>query len=532
MSHMVRTRWWSVVCLALLLALVSACQATPAAPTQSQAQPAAKPAAGSPKPGGILTIGQDFGPQHFDPHKNNAWASTNINESIYEGLLAWNDKETELIPSLATSWTVSPDGLTYTFKIRKGVKFHNGREMTPDDVKFSLDRMRDSKTGSVLANNHNAVTSVDVIDGETVQIKLSKPVAAYLTFLTELNPIVPKEAVAELETKPVGTGPFKLENYTLNQSVKLAKHADYWDKGKPYLDGVEFKILGDEASKEAALRSKAVDMAWFRDPRQADALSKAVSGITSASGIASRWIGIRLSQCQKPFDDVRVRRALSMATDRKALIETVIPSRFGGAVGTVIAPADRFYWKEDPMTLPYYKLDVEGAKKLLTEAGYTDAPLDYKVVAANQLDVDGAQVLKEQWAKAGIKVNIVPMEVAQIIKEFNEGSGKMLQVGGVWNADPDGQLYGRFHSSTAGAKAYCINDPELDKLLDQGRSTTDVAQRTEIYQQVQKRIADQVHEFVLYGYPLRWEMWWDHVKGYQNRPSNTRWMLRNSWLEK
>ena len=124
------------------------------------------------------------------------------------------------------------------------------------------------------------------------------------------------------------------------------------------------------------------------------------------------------------------------------------------------------------------------------------------------------------------------MEVAQIIKEWNEGTGKMIQVGGVWNADPDGQLFGRYHSSTATAKAYCINDAELDKLLEQGRATTDVKARTDIYQAIQKRIADQAYELVLYGYPLRWEMWWDHVKNYSNRPSNTRWMLRNSWLNK
>ena len=126
----------------------------------------------------------------------------------------------------------------------------------------------------------------------------------------------------------------------------------------------------------------------------------------------------------------------------------------------------------------------------------------------------------------------MPLEVAQIIDDWNKGNGKMIQVGGVWNADPDGQLYNWFHSSTPTAKAYCINDPELDKLLDQGRSTTDVNARTEIYQNVQKRIADQAYVFVLYGYPLRWEMGWDHVKGYTNRTSNTRFTWRYAWLDK
>ena len=124
------------------------------------------------------------------------------------------------------------------------------------------------------------------------------------------------------------------------------------------------------------------------------------------------------------------------------------------------------------------------------------------------------------------------MEVSAILKDWREGNGKMVQVGGVWASDPDPTLFSGFHSSTEQAKAYCIKDAELDKLLEEGRSTPDVAKRTEVYQKVQQRIADQAHTFVLYGYPLRWEMWWNHVKGYQQKPSNTRWNLRNSWLER
>ncbi len=302
----------------------------------------------------------------------------------------------------------------------------------------------------------------------------------------------------------------------------------------PYLDAVEFKLLGDEASKESALRSKSVDMAWFRDPRQAGSLAESVDGLYSAPGIPSRYIAIRLNACEAPFDDVRVRRALSLAADREALIEAVIPSRFGGAVSNVIAPSSGFFWAGDATELPYYKHDVEQAKELLAEAGYPDGLTidDYKVVAANQLDVDAAQVLKQQWAEAGINVDIVPMEVGQILEDFTQGNGAMVQVGGVWSPDPDVDLYQTTHSSTPQAEAYCLNDPELDDLLERGRTTTDLAERTQIYQELQERMADQGYRFVLYGYPLRWEMWWDYVENYNNRPSNSRWELRTTWLDK
>ena len=488
-------------------------------------------AAGEVKYGGTLFIGQDFGPGSLDPHLTTTWASVNIFESIYNGLVKWNDDETGLVPDLATSWEISDDGTVYTFKIRQGVMFHHGREMTVEDVKFSIDRLRSDE--SIHAASFNEVESVEIIDDETVQVTLSKPVATFLMFLTERQGIVPMDVVAQLETDPVGTGPFMLEEFLLDQHVRLVKNPNYYEEGLPYLDAVEFKILGDESSKEAALRAGSVDMLWFRDPRQAEAVSSDLPSVVSAPGIPSRYIDIRLNHCEPPFDDVNVRRALSLAMDRESLIETVIPSQYGGAVSQMIAPSSAFFW-DRPEPLPYYERDVEQAKALLAEAGYPDglSGIEYKVVAANQLDVDGAQVLEQQWAEAGIDVTINPMEVSQIISDWREANGKMIQVGTVWAPDPDVQLYGRVHSSGDQTQAYCWDDPVMDDLLDQARATTDQAERKELYLDLQERLADQAHNIVLYGYPLRWEVWQDYVKGYFSRPSNSRWSLRFTWLDK
>jgi peptide/nickel transport system substrate-binding protein len=507
----------------------SSAPAAPASEVPAAAEEAEAPS--EPKAGGTLYIGQDFGPGTFDPHKNIAWASINIYESIYNGLVKWNEDETELVPDLATSWEISDDGLTYTFKIRQGVKFHNGREMTAEDVKFSLDRLRDPDV-SVFAANYTAVESVEVVDAETVQVNLSQPFGTLLLFLVDRYSIIPEEAVETLETQPVGTGPFMLEEYVLDQYVRLVKNPDYYEEGVPYLDAVEFKILSDEASKEAAVRSQSVDMAWFRDPRQAEALANDLPNLVSAPGIPSRHIYIRLNMCEEPFNDVNVRRAFSVAMDREALVNTVIPPQYGGSVSGFLEPSSPFFWTGDEH--PYYTHDVEQAKSLLAEAGYPDGiTIDaYKVVAANQLDVDAAQVLEQQWAEAGIDVTIQPMEVGQILADWNAGTGKMNQVGITWEPDPDTRLYNVFHSSSAVAQAYCLNDPELDELLERGRTSTDRAERMEIYQAAQDRIADQAYVLVLYGYPLRWETWYDYVEGYHNVPSNSRWQLRYTWLNK
>jgi peptide/nickel transport system substrate-binding protein len=516
----------------LVIALLAACApapATPATESESAAAPA-EPASG-PRQGGTLYIGQDFGPQSLDPHKNLAWASINIYESIYNGLVKWNENETEVIPDLATAWEISDDGLVYTFTIRQGVKFHNGREMTAEDVKFSLDRLRDPDV-SVYASEYTAVESVDVLDAETVQVTLSRPFGTFLIFLTDRYSIVPEEAVAELETNPVGTGPFMFDEYVLDQHVRLVRNPDYYEEGLPLLDAVEFKILGDEASKEAALRSKSVDMAWFRDPRQAEAIANSVPDLDSAPGIPSRYIDIRLNLCEEPFNDVNVRRAFSLAMNRQSLIDTVIPSQYGSSISGVLEPSSPFFWQDGE--LPYYGHNIDEAKSLLAEAGYPDGiTIDaYKVVAANQLDVDAAQVLKEQWAAAGINVNIQPMEVGQIIADWRAGAGQMIQVGITWVPDPDARLYGTFHSSSPIAQAYCWEDAELDELLDRGRTTTDRDERMQIYETIQERIADQAYVLVLYGYPLRWEAWWNHVQGYYNVPSNSRWAVRYTWLDR
>lgn len=519
---------WSLVLIMLWLVACAAPAETPASDADAADEAAAAP--GEPKSGGTLYIGQDFGPQTFDPHKNVAWASINIYESIYNGLVKWNEDESELVPDLATSWEVSEDGLVYTFAIRQGVKFHNGREMTAEDVQFSLDRLRDPDV-SVYAANYEAVESVEVVDPETVQITLSEPFSTLPMFLTDRYSIVPSEAVDELETAPVGTGPFMLDEYLLDQHVRLVRNPDYYEEGLPYLDAVEFKILGDEASKESALRSQSVDMVWFRDPRQATSIADSVTELVSTPGIPSRYIPIRLNLCEEPFSDVRVRQAFSLAMNRESLIETVIPSDFGGAVSGVLAPSSPFFHSEP---LPNYEHNVEQAQALLAEAGYADGITidEYKVVAANQLDVDAAQVLEQQWAAAGINVTIVPMEVGQILSDWSDGNGKMIQVGLTWEPDPDTRLYDSFHSSSATAQAYCLNDPELDALLEAGRTTTDAAERAQIYNDVQALIAEQAYVLVLYGYPLRWEMWWDYVEGYNNVPSNSRWALRTTWLDK
>jgi peptide/nickel transport system substrate-binding protein len=521
-----------------------AAPAAPPAPTAAAAKPAeakpteAKPAAaapakpaGAPKKGGVLNIGQDFGPQSLDPTKYSAWASTNVAELIYTALLRW-DKDMKIEPDLATSWE-TPSPTTYVFKLRQGVKFHNGRVMTADDVKFTFDRIKDPATASPHQGIYEPLEKVEVVDPSTVRFTLKRPFAPFLRYLANIphGAIVPKEAVDTLEKKPVGTGPFIFEEHVLDQNVRLKKNADYYEQGLPNLDGVVFKLLGDDTSISSALRSGSVDITWLKDPKVAQNVSKTTKGINSAPGVSSRYIPIMFKLTEKPFDDVRVRRAMSLALNRQQLVDTVLGGF--GSVGTFLPPSQLAGYKGDGNDLPHYKQNVAEAKKLLAEAGHPNGLTvpEFKIVSANALDVQVAQLMKEQWAAAGINVTLNPMEVGAILKDWNSGTYSIAMVGTTWAADADAE-FNRFNSKSPFGKAMGINDPKVDELIEAGRVESDQAKRISIYQQAQQLVLDQVYVIVPYTYPLRWELTWEHVKDYDVMASNGRQSVRKVWIDK
>jgi peptide/nickel transport system substrate-binding protein len=500
----------------------------------AQAKPTTAPAAaasGAPKRGGVLNIGQDFGPQSLDVNKASAWASTNVMELIYTGLLRWN-KDMQLEPDLATSWE-TPNPTTYVFKLRQGVKFHNGRAFTADDVKFTFERMTDPATASPFKSMWDPIETIDVMDSNTVKFTLQRPYAAFLRYLAT-NPqgmIVPKEAVDTLDKKPIGTGPFVFQEHVLDQSVKLTRNPDYYEKDLPYLDGVTFKLLGDDTSISSALRSNSVDITWLKDPKVAQNVAKTTKGINSTPGVSARYIPIYFKENDKPFDDVRVRRAMSLALNRKQIVDTVLGGF--GSVGTFLPPTQLGGYKGDGSDLPYYQQDVAQAKKLLQDAGYADGlqiPV-FKIVAANQLDVQLAQLMKEQWAAAGIEVTLNPMEVGAIIKDWLEGNYSMVMVGGAWVADPDGEVI-RLYSKDSFAQNMGLADPTLDQMIENGRVETDDQKRIAIYKGIEKYVLEQVYTIIPYTYPLRWELTWDYVKGYDVMASNARLSLRKTYIDK
>jgi peptide/nickel transport system substrate-binding protein len=491
--------------------------------------PGGTASSGSPKHGGTLTIGADADPIGLDPGTTAAFSSYDFTALLYTGLLRWN-AAMKIEPDLATSYD-TPNDTTYIFHRRKGVKFHNGQVMTADDVKYTFDRIVDPATASPQASLFSSLKAVTVVDAQTVKFELKAPNAPFLSYLAT-NPfgvIVPK-GVTGLATKPVGTGPFMFDSYEPNQQLTMTANPNYYEASQPFLATVIFKFFKDQASLSSALRSKAIDMTWFKDPKVAGQIAKTSPDLVSAPGKTSRTFPVWLNMKVKPLSDVKVRQALSMATDRKACLDTVLGG--SGKIGAMI-PESQIGGYDGVSALPNYKHDVAGAKKLLAEAGYPNGidMGDYIVVAANALDVACAQILQQQWAEAGIRVNLKPMETAPLLALWSKGDYTMLSVALSWNPDPDA-IVSRMTSTNVYGKGMGMADATLDTMVANARTQLDNTKRATAYQEIQKRIADQAYVLQIYQYPLRWEAWWNYVKGYSALAANIRTFVRTTWLDK
>lgn len=483
-----------------------------------------------PKRGGRLVIGADADPIGLDPVTLAAFSSYDFTSLLYTGLLRWN-ADMKIEPDLAVGYD-QPDPTTYVFRLRKGVTFHNGQAFSADDVKATFDRIRDPASASPNASLFSNVKSVTVIDPSTVRIELAAPSATFLSFLAT-NPIgcITPRGVADLATKPVGTGPFVFESYEPNQQFVLKANPAYYEAGQPYLESVAFRFFKDQASLTTALRSKAVDMTWFKDPRVSAQIVRTSPDLVSAPGKTTRTFPVWMNMKDKPLNDVRVRRALSLATNRQACLQSVLGG--SGKVAAMI-PESHVGGYDGAGEMPYYKTDPAAAKALLAEAGHPNGIDlgDYIVVAANPLDVSCAQILQQQWAEAGIKVAIKPIETAPLLSMWVKGEyPTLLSVALAWSPDPDA-IVSRMLSTNAYGKSMGMKDTELDGMIVQAREILDRDKRAAAYMAIQRRICDQAYVLDIYQYPLRWEAWWGYAKGYVPLASNIRSFVRTTWLDK
>lgn len=452
----------------------------------------------------------------FNPWHPNAFAESNVvNRVLFDGLTKPGE---DLVPSpnLAKEWETSEDGLEWTFYLQEDVKWHDGEAFTAEDVAFTFNEIAlNDEMGANNASYFTEVNEVEVVDEHTVKFILDSPLAAlpaYLSFNTEIIPKHifegedPWELTSFNKQNPVGTGAFKLKNYTSGQSVVLERYDDYHGE-TALLDEVEYKVLPDANTHIAQILSGELSIFSLDDLASIDRI-EAADNVSVYARETPRFFWIILNQEVEQFQDKQLRQAILHAIDRQNIIDTVLKG-YGTIADAGIAPALEEYYTDD---VTRYEYDPDKAIELLAEAGYTDSdgdgildndgePLSIDFEVGIQGDLEAvAQMVQQYLIAVGIDVNLNMTEWNSMIQEVVVNRDYEMSLNW-WRypADPDLSAY--MHSdSVQGNNIPMYQNPELDELLEAGAQTADIDERKEIYIEAQKLMAEELPYLFLW-YP-------------------------------
>jgi len=434
------------------------------------------------KPGGSITFGLELDIPGFDPLKVGVFDTSagTAAAAIFDTLTSLDDKGV-VQPKLALSWTPSEDFKTWTFKLRPGVKFHDGTPFNAQAFKENFVRQKDPANKCRCAFYIAFINSVEAPDELTVVYNLKDPsvnLPALVSFPSSNNsvqsPTAWKTKGDDYSRNPVGTGPYILKSWAAGDRMVLEKNPDYWNKGRPYLDRIVLKPLPDAQSRFASLQSGEADIIWD-DEYDADNIMKAQKDPKLAvhTYVGSGAQVYAFNTKVAPFDDVRVRQALVMAIDRKKMSQAIT----NGLARPASNPYGEGSWVKckDDGALPE---DLEKAKALIKDYG---KPVDFKMlVTATPRGRTVGQVLQQFWKRAGANMEIEQVDQATIpprafMRQFQLTPWRIIDL-----ADPDVQMYANFRTGSPVALANYSN-PELDSLLERARTTADTAKRIEDY---------------------------------------------------
>jgi peptide/nickel transport system substrate-binding protein len=459
--------------------------AVPAAPTSapSSAASATAPAQAATKTGGTLTVAQVNDPGYLA--LNAIGTDTyNVTQHIFDSLLRF-DASGQYVPGLAESWSTSDDGLTWTFKLRQGVKFHNGEDFTSAAVKFSVQKLQGPQvTRRIFLSS---ITDVQTPDDFTVQLVTSRPTPTLPLYLAYVFDVYPPNTYAQMgddafNKSPVGTGAFKFVDWQRDQRLSLQANETYWG-GRPSFDNLVIRFIPEPSTRVAELIAGNADIINIV-PIELIPQIESTGSATAPSSKGTSHVFVNLRSDMPPTDDVRVRQAMNYAVD----VDSIIKQLYAGRATRLASAVGQQAFGFDASIQPY-AYDVDKAKQLLADAGVSggvNIRLDTAGADTKQL----AETLVGYWQKVGINAEIVNMEAAAYVQ--NE-QGKKLDNAGLTNwagptFDADAVLSPRVFSK---APTSYYNNPQMDQLIQQAGSTLDQGQRTDLYKQALQLFHDQ-----------------------------------------
>jgi peptide/nickel transport system substrate-binding protein len=487
--------------------------------------------AGEIKKGGRFSMARNEEPLSLDPIVPSDNGSIWVIYQMFDQLTTVNEDSSGIAPSIAESWEVSDDGTVYTFTIKQGVQFHDGSPMTIDDVVFSLERVFDPE-GSGYSFLFGAVEGVTAPDDSTVEVTLKEP---FTPLLDNLNvfpaSIVPKAALeADAEgfaQNPIGTGPFKLQEFAKGQHVHLVKHDGYWKEDRPHVDEVMIPYVTDDNTRILRVQGGEVDAAVAIPYAQIDQLD-AQDEIDVQIEELFRFDGMWLNHAEAPLDDVKVRQALNYATDKEAMLKSIFFDKV--EIANHMMPKMK-YWREDVAAYPY---DPERAKSLIDESkaagGFT---LPIVIPTGDVIIQQMAQILKESYSGIGVNVQITNLDIGTAYTNFSSFNYK---AGANWyiTSDvpgPDELAAIQFDfSAESGTKSFFTNynsERATELVLEAGRG--DDATREQVFGELQQLVMDDAVLVALFFTPARAALR-SHVKDFKT-VKTAWWRLEDVWLD-
>lgn len=454
------------------------------------AQAPSSPAeAATPARGGMLRVGWIPNAKTLDPHLSVQWSERFVLYMVYNTLVGL-DRQFNVVPELARSWQVAPDGRRVTFSLQRGVKFHDGTDFNAEVVKWNIERILDPQTKSAQRSQlEPAVGSVTVIDPYTVAFDLKKPFAPLLAALAErpgfiVSPTAVKKYGADFGRNPVGTGPFRVVEWVPDSRVALERYEGYWESGKPYLDKVLFRVVPDPTVRLTMVRTGEVDVATDVDAKDVPML-RAQPGLKLAEvSPPARWTALQWQVDVPPFNNKALRQAIATAIDRAELKDVLLAGLGEPARGPVVPGL----WWYDP-SFTGFGYDIEGAKKKLAEAGYPNG-FRFRFSVSNIPQwVRQAELIQAQLQKINVTMEFELVNPADLYAQTVQRKVNWTHTNWTQRADPNGLLAYLFHSK-GGANSTGYKNPRVDELLDKAAATFGAQERRPLYQEVERLVVE------------------------------------------
>jgi peptide/nickel transport system substrate-binding protein len=483
-------------------------------------------AQGTPKKGGTLTVGTNTDINAVDPHVNTAVPNAVVLQHVFEPLVSYGDNF-EFVPNIAERWTIENNCKTYTFYLRKGRLFHNGREVEAGDVKYSIERVLDPKTGCGFRSHFETIERIDVVDKYTVRFNMKTSDAGLLYKLAYNNPviaIVPKEEIAKqggVFKTPVGTGPYKFVEWKPDRYVLLERFDQYKPQPGPmngmggeriaYLDKIKFVPIPEGEVATMALLNREIDFLLHVPFENVENFKNDYTkkGIVLEDTPGDNWYEIWFG-CKQPFSqDVRFRQACAYAIDQE-MVAKAATRGFSVVHSSLVGSTNNYY---TPAHAKWYKKDVNKAKALLKECGYKGEPITFFTSKKFKMMYDQAVAVQAELAAVGINVKMEVVDLPVLINKYMTGDYQILSFGVSAKADP--------------VTAYLIlrqnqfeqQSPRLKELMAKASSTLDFETRKKIFEEAHQLIYENVPCYVFYQY-FYFNAYWNNVKGFKMLSTN------------